>query len=859
MPAATAIKLGGWAALLVAVGGFVTTATMVSRNTGLDARAQLRIANDEYLAGHLELAGDIAQAASLPVEDVQTLPPDTVGTPEALANQIDSPPEETPEQIEARRWRSLRQFLIGAGLFEKGGGMVNLRRQSEVDRQAIEALSLSRELEFPPGRVRDGLRMIGLLQVRDGRHAEAIETLTEAIGDDPVPVPDLVLQLADCQAGVDPPRFSEAIETAERYLRLPRDDPDGHAAALYRLITWHRRAGNLIEAAAALKRAIERSGRWPEDVRRANQWRWVAEEAQLAAASVPRGQRLGEAVAKNWVERLDAAAASGPAGSRGPVGSAIASIKLAAGQREGALATYSRLRSLRPFTSINFDAILAELSLLTGSEADEVVLLIQFLAQELQQSDDVRINAQRTGQLAGTLDQAIGRLQRANEFESIVQVAPIYAELVDPAEGAIRLATAHRGWAVGLEKEREKISPTGENRPRRSELAADARRHHREAGLAGERAAKLRFETAAYPVLLWQAIVDLQAGKQFEQSQRLLEDYLRYEQPGLRPRGLIAAATAQLAADRPDLAAVPLRRMLDDYPRDPLRYDARFLLAQAQAESGDLAAAIETLRQNLRDGDLSPRSVAKRRALLAIGGRLIERARQLADPSPIEPATPAAERLGEAAEVIEQAIRRCEEAVVRLRDEPGPDFDEALYRLATAQKLAGRIAGDRLAAGQISEPVRRSLVAQTIAERTESRLTLSRLVEELLEKRRSGPSPIDPTTVPLLPVAMIRHADALAEENLDAEAAEAYRQIVLRFPDHPVALEAVMGQSWAVRRAGETEQADLLTRQAAAILARLPSSADGSLSRWTRYDRPGWETYLQSIRSDADPLLANSP
>ena len=127
-----------------------------------------------------------------------------------------------------------------------------------------------------------------------------------------------------------------------------------------------------------------------------------------------------------------------------------------------------------------------------------------------------------------------------------------------------------------------------------------------------------------YLPTLWSAIDAYQRGRHFAQSIALLQSYLRYEERRRQPRGLVAYGRALLAEGRPDEAMDALQTCIVEFERDPLRYDARLLAAQAAIDDNRVEQARLWLIDNLTDGELTPQSPTWRDSLFTLAETLFQ-------------------------------------------------------------------------------------------------------------------------------------------------------------------------------------------------------------------------------------------
>ena len=272
---------------------------------------------------------------------------------------------------------------------------------------------------------------------------------------------------------------------------------------------------------------------------------------------------------------------------------------------------------------------------------------------------------------------AIEQLRQMGEYESAIDAARSLPPVFDLVEALTQEGIGFRDWAGATIADGTDLS----GQVARS-ASIQARARYRAAGDAFAQAAELQFDTDEYVSTQWSAIDAYQQGRHFSQSIRLLKPYLRHENRGRMPRGLVAYGRALLAENDPDTAIEALTTCIIEYPRDPLRYDARLLSALAYAEKGDLEDAKRLLLDNLHDGELEPKSPAWRDSLLTLGELLYERGYRNHLIAEQSPATQQLKLLRENQPILEEAIRRLDEAVERYW--PMPRAEAAAYLSARA-------------------------------------------------------------------------------------------------------------------------------------------------------------------------------
>ena len=216
--------------------------------------------------------------------------------------------------------------------------------------------------------------------------------------------------------------------------------------------------------------------------------------------------------------------------------------------------------------------------------------------------------------------------------------------------------------------------------------AALARTRYRAAGDAFAQAAELRFDTDEYLATQWSAIDSYQKARHFGQSLRLLEPYLRYEEPRRLPRGLLAQGRALMAEDKPDAAIGRCARVISSILATRSDTTARLLAALAHAETGELEQARALLTDNLQDGELTPQSPAWRDSLFSLGEFLYERGYRNFLLAKQADEAENCQRYRDNQPILQEAVRYLDEAVDRYW--PMPRAESAAYFAARARVMA---------------------------------------------------------------------------------------------------------------------------------------------------------------------------
>jgi TolA-binding protein len=373
-----------------------------------------------------------------------------------------------------------------------------------------------------------------------------------------------------------------------------------------------------------------------------------------------------------------------------------------------------------------------------------------------------------------------------------------------------------------------------------------------QAGTAFESSARLRYESDAYTKTLWEAISALQKSGQFARSIPLLNDYLSFEERLQHPRALIALGQAYLANSQPQQAIRPLKECMEEFPRDPLCYDARLQLAKALAEIDQIDEARKLLEINLTDGELTPQSLTWKESLLSLGEILWRRCNE----THIKESLKARDRrelipletLRANQPLVEESVSQLNEAVVRYW--PDARALQAATYLASAHRLAAVLPAEETRIPDALDATRRRLLKKRESFLNAAIDTYRKIRNEI--SRVEDERELGPSEQSMRQIALLGEADTLYELGFYEESADAYRTISLRYMNEPPALEAMLGQARCLRSMKKDREARLVIRQAVSVLNRIPAEWDDRFAETTRYDRRGWESLLTWM--DRDPL-----
>ncbi|MCM2373437.1 tetratricopeptide repeat protein [Aporhodopirellula aestuarii] len=824
---------------MATITGFAYLFSLWASSGEITPAQTLKIASSQYVAGNAVVAGELAATVVL------------------------------DEEVEADvEWIPLHSFLIGAGQFEQAMRLDSPRARREELQKAIPLLVRSEQAGFPEGRSADGHRMLGLAFQQVGDYEQATKHLEAAIDTDLTLHADLMPVLAVARARRPRENLEEAIIAIDAYLNNESLDAENQVEPNLLKIDWLIRLRRFDEAAQTIERAstiiapaLARQTRWALAARDD----LLLKDAELVIKRVlakvnrAHGEHVIASIPAKASEQVNASdremlleTLKGLAVLQREASPLLASQSrltaaqafLLAGEQDLALAELTQLRQQRPFREGGLEGGLSEMELLANQgHGEEALQTAKYLVREIAQSRHLNYTQKNEAEFRSRITEILAVLREAGQYASVVEIADSIAALFGESPALIEKGIAYRDW--GDATLRAGRGPGGEVS---REAFAAARARFRGAGDAFADAAERQFDTVEYVPTLWQAIDSYQRGRHFSKSIPLLEKYLRYEDRLKQPAGLVAHGRALLAEGRPDEAMDSLQTCIVEFTRDPMRYEARLLAAQAAADSHDIPDAKRLLIDNLNDGQLTPQSPVWRDSLFTLG-ELLYAESDLKTLQAMElPLEQKIERLQEIEPELNEALRRLNEAVERYW--PLPRAQAAAYQLARGQLLASRLPEAELETDGLLDAAQRDLrqkanrFRQSALDQFTSMVRFMDMVEredELSEKQ-----------VAILRNSLLGQADTLKSMRRYAEAADAYRDMSLRYMNEPPALEALLGQSRMARTLGRDREADMLLSQAAVVLDRISDQWDDQFEETTRFSREDWKNYLQWMTGRLD-------
>lgn len=379
----------------------------------------------------------------------------------------------------------------------------------------------------------------------------------------------------------------------------------------------------------------------------------------------------------------------------------------------------------------------------------------------------------------------------------------------------------------------------------------------REAAVAFEGLAELRFDTRHYPGDLLRGGENFIRGQNYYHAARMFRRHLEHVPFPERGRGLLLLSESLFGMGQFKQIEEPLVDFIESFPRHPEVYRARLLYANVLMALQRSADAVKVLEENLYHERLTPESLEWRESLFLLGRLHYYEAIRL-DVASVNQGlnSPIAARrrealpkLAAAARSSAQAIERLEEVVARAKRDRHPigeseeQLQNALYMLAESYRRQARYSQKRLSLEQVSA------VRTRLEQESRTQLTQAIQFYGELELRLDEQAQVRPGTIAqkLLRNLYFNKADAYFDLRDYARAAESYEALIKRFGLAPITLEAYVQQSRCYRELGDLNNARLMIRQAMIVLGKI--NPDQDFSRTTRYTRPQWETVLGWLAS----------
>jgi tetratricopeptide (TPR) repeat protein len=785
-----------WRRTLAVVGAFAALLAVLAITWTYTARFAIQHERERLVAALTALdAGDYEQARSL-VRHV--------------LNNVGLPRQEYGTPL----------FILGAvKTFDAGNDLVPERRRIGylvASRYLTEAHSYG----WPTTREKQGLLLLGKSLVESFQVRDGIDVLNEALAAEPQsggPFDAAIHRLlAEAQSQLSPPQFEPALAHVSAALADQDLTPDQRLIATLLKGKILGRLAHFDEALQTLANVPgEASGLPPVLLARAQ---ITLDRTEAAKLQLPVDQQ--NKLPPDLAASLDAATTMlKEAQSQDHLAGEITRRALyllgraaeLRGDHDDAVQEFRRAHQKYGDTPEGLAAELAEADILRRN-GDDKTSLIWYRQVLLSGIDPVSYRSEvlPIEQLRGRMLDAVGDFVNKGLFDDAKTLFDSFTPLFTRTEQLELRGESLKKWGDRQLSDAEK---GGEHA---DELRRTGMRHMREAGVAYETLANLRFATEHYPDDIWNSADCFYRGQSYSSTARLLDLYLKNEPEKQNAQALLRLGQSHLTLGNVDQCIASLEECVELYPRDNASYQARIDCAKAYSYRGNAAEAERLIRTNLSESNLKPSSPEWRDSLFALGQMLFSQGRN------------------------EDAINTLEEAVERY-----PDDRQTLQ----ARYLIGE-AYRRWA----DEPLERLQQARTASEREKG----AQLVHERLTKALQNFKEVqraitlrvrDVHEVPLYG-AMLRNCYMLEGTVLfDLEryedAIKSYSNVSSLYPNEPFVVETFVQIAHCWQRRHESEKAHGAIQQAQLTLDRLPKDADFAAT--TAFSRAEWRSLLADM------------
>jgi hypothetical protein len=832
-PMTTALLVIAAVTTVVGFAAFFATWLQASIDPGA---ATLAIANKQFALGHYPTAAELAKQAVLPTEGAEDL-------------------------------EHLRDYLIGASLANEALVINDVKQRRSDLHVAIPYLKNAAN-GWPQGREDDGERLLGLALFHVGDYKTAIRSLRACVDRNPTYREELIPTLAKCYLYGEKEAADDALQMLDKLGDLSESTTLSDNEVQCLRAQCMLKLGRFAESRQILTSLEGTLAQKSFDGDAATVELVTRIRLLLAMADVSEAiERYGKGISENAVIRPEVATFLTPALTRlealrldaAPLYANQASLWAARayaciGQPDESLNLLASVRQQQPFEGANIAAGIEEVEWLASrGDGEEALQTVRYLMREIGGEQNYDGSAIDLESFRSRMIVAIQNLRQKERFDHCIAIAKVLPSLFPLTDAIYEEAMTYKASALQLINTNKSVD--GVTEPR---AVLAAKQKYRSAGDAFAKSAKLRFDSERYCDTLWEAIEAYQYSGQFEISVDLLADYLRYEQRTRQPRALLAMGRARLATGNAREALDPLEECIVEFPRDPLRYDARLVAALANSELNLYPEAKALLDANLTDGGLTPESTIWRESLYTLGELLFRQAheahltweleRSKADPNkPLDLSA-----LRDNQPYVVEAALRLQEAATRYW--PAPRAKHAAYLHARASKLAAVWPKLESESPQALDAAKRQLRLQADQYLSTAMTAFINLRRDL--SSREEEQALTPSQQAMLRNCYVEEADTLYELGKYDQAAEAFRAVSLRYMNEPTALEAMLGQSRCLQQLNRPREARLIIRQAAVVLSRIPPDADTRFTETTRYDRKRWQELLTWL--DTGPLPEDS-
>ncbi len=726
-------------------------------------------------------------------------------------------------------------FVQGVSLTQSVSDRLNVPKNRQTLWTAVQYLEKSQQLGFPLGSKGRGQFYLGLCYFNTYQWPKAAQCLAESVNNWPLQRSQALSMVVQAALRQQPADFARARSSLDNWQSIPglsaeevaRIHLSAAALALASMDsdTCERELLNVTDSLTAQSEADLLRGRWR------------LEKAENNAANETQIETWQSQAVELFRKCIHSAHSTDDQRRQANylLGRTLRSQKKYA----EALGTFSGVRQRDPQSAEAVASGTEEAEILL--ELDKLDACVETTRYVLRDMGNLKLYNEQwlpVERLRARLLNLGRELRERKNYQLAINLASYLPPVFPPADAVRLQAETFQQWAEFLAT----TSPQSG-----SEKAAQRDQTQKKFLLAGERfeeLSRIEMRAADYPDIAWQAIQCYQRANDLSSANRLLTDYLRYEERTKLPRGFLALGQNYLNSGEWQKAIVPLERCLKEYPDHPISYGARLLTARAYSEQDRLEDAIELLMQNLRDRSLEPTSEAWRDSLFQLGQTIFRRADRLILEAELTPAADSASigrKLEESHATFMEAVQELNEAKLRWQDDSR--FFETRYLIGKSHRMGAEYPSRLIATNQVTvDSVRRQLLQQRRAlleaaleefKALHTDLTAKQEVEGLTDQDKS-----------ILRNSYFGEADALFELGRYDEAILAYRNVGNRFLNQPEALEALIQIAQCQRSLGQNDLAKRTLVQAEQVLRRIPVEFDSRFPILTRSSRGEWQQLI---------------
>jgi tetratricopeptide (TPR) repeat protein len=739
-----------------------------------------------------------------------------------------------PERISKRSDLSKREFLLGAHERVNAQKTVQRRIATELNEQAVKHLERSRELSFPEGYEGQGNYLLGMAFYDLFRWDEAEPVLEIASERWPQGRADSIERLIDIELSFENKDPDAAMQRVEHWKSLPKSSLDEVDRTVVKEMQVLHAAGKFDAASQLLDRV-------PED----SLYRPMAELAygrslvQLASsADEPLRIEYLNRAGQSFEKVLEIAKAPIPV--RRQCNLELGRVQRSLGNITQAVSTFSSLRLASPHEAVFLLSGIEEIDCLIAlGRTHDVIDTLRHLSNNFgemiwYQNESMPISEMRKRLIAaGEQLIALGANEEAIDFSSLLP--PICDELD-------RLRIDCRGYEALANQVNKQYSP------------GLAEQLFRKSADAYARLATKLMRSPNYSDLMMKAIANYRNAGAFGESNRMLDQFLKFEPRENQPVGLLIKAKNYNSLNQSDLAMKSLERIIDSNINTSLVYEARLEAAKLLASKDNFQEAEELIVQNLYFGDLKPESPVWKDSLFELGELSFRRGEKLQSQAMnaiVESPSNAYENLAKMEASFKElllSIDRIKDGLRRFKEDPRRL--KMLYTIAKAYQMASawpemllkenRLANEETVAGWKAQ--RKDLLNSS----REAYRTLRQEIIAAADMNKTAPN-----ADKFLRNSFFGEADLLFEAGEYEEALAAYRDVSNRFINEPESIESTVQIANCFKELGKLNDCRRNLELAKEMLQRIPAEKESRFSQVTSHDRAGWETYL-------DWLLANA-